>query len=61
VANGFSAVGVATALRASAGLQAATTVTADAADFSTAIRIEVLAAGGGGATRILRQMMMGHG
>ena len=40
----YSGHGIATALRASSGSQAATSVTSDAADVSSAIRIEVLEA-----------------
>ena len=42
--NCYSGLGIATALRASAGLQAATSVTSSFADVSAAIRIEVLEA-----------------
>lgn len=48
--NFFAGLGVATATRASAGLQSATSVTAGVSDVSAAIRLEVLDATGGGAT-----------
>ena len=46
--NFFAGLGVATATRASAGAQAATSATAGVSDVSAAIRLEVLNAGGGG-------------
>lgn len=46
----YAGLGAAAVVRASAGLQAATTVTADTADVSTAMRIEIKAAGGPAAT-----------
>lgn len=42
----YAGMGVAAVTRVSAGLQAATSVTADTADVSTAIRLEIKAAGG---------------
>lgn len=48
--NFFAGLGVATATRATAGLQSATSVTAGVSDVSAAIRLEVLDATGGGAT-----------
>ncbi len=42
----YAGLGAAAVVRASAGLQAATSVTADTADVSTAMRIEIKAAGG---------------
>jgi hypothetical protein len=56
----YAGVGVATATRASAGVQAATTATQGFSDVNAVIRFEVAPAAGG-ATSILRQMMMGHG
>lgn len=46
--NFFAGLGIATATRASAGTQAATSVTAGVGDVSAAIRLEILDAGGGG-------------
>ena len=45
----YSGLGIASAVRASAGLQAATTVTADGNDVNTSIRVEIKAAGGAAA------------
>jgi hypothetical protein len=56
----YAGVGVATATRASAGVQAATTATQGFSDVNAVIRFEVAPAAGA-ATSILRQMMMGHG
>lgn len=58
----YSGLGIAFATRATAGLQAATSVTADTADVNTAIRVEILAAGGGPPPAAApRLMLMGVG
>lgn len=58
----YAGMGVAAVTRASAGLQAATSVTADTADVNTAIRVEILAAGGGPPPAAApRLMLMGVG
>lgn len=46
----YSGLGIASAVRATAGSQAATSVTADTADVNTSIRLEIKAATGGGGT-----------
>lgn len=58
----YAGMGVAAAVRATAGTQAATSVTADTADVNTAIRVEILAAGGGPPPAAApRLMLMGVG
>lgn len=49
----YAGLGVATAIRASSGSQAATTVTSTFSDVNAAIRIEVLEASGAAATSLL--------
>ena len=58
----YSGLGIASAVRATAGTQAATSVTADTADVNTAFRLEILAAGGGPPPAAApQQLLMGVG